>query len=89
MVSKSIQEGIIIKVFSGLYTVETSSGIFECSARGIFRKKDISPMCGDSVKIETQNGSNVIVEIQKRKNFLIRPPLANLDMLVLDRKSVV
>lgn len=82
MVSKSTQKGIIIKVLPELYTVETDSGILECKARGIFRNRGISPMCGDNVIVETQDGSNVIEEIENRKNFLIRPPLANLDMLV-------
>lgn len=82
MMSKGKQKGTIIKVLSGLYTVETKSGIYECRARGIFRKKGISPMCGDNVIIEIENNSNIITEIDTRKNFLIRPPLANLDMLV-------
>lgn len=75
--------GIIIKAIGGLYTVEASEGIFECRARGIFRKKKISPVCGDNVIFEEEkDGSCVITEIGKRKSLLIRPPLANLDILV-------
>lgn len=75
--------GIIIKAIGGLYTVETSDGVFECSARGIFRKKKISPVCGDTVTVkEDKNGDCVIEEISPRKSVLIRPPLANLDILV-------
>lgn len=78
----SVKKGLIIKAIGGLYSVETPDGIYDCKARGIFRNKDISPCCGDIVTIETENDSCVITEIAKRRNSLIRPPLANLDMLV-------
>lgn len=75
--------GIIIKSIGGLYTVDASEGIFECKARGIFRKKKISPVCGDNVCFEKEkDGSCVITEIKQRRSLLIRPPLANLDILV-------
>lgn len=74
--------GIIIKAIGGLYVVETSDGVFECKARGIFRKKKISPVCGDRVTVtEEKDGSCVIEEIQERRSLLIRPPLANLNIL--------
>ncbi len=75
--------GLIIKVFGGLYTVEASEGIYECKARGVFRKKKISPMCGDIAEFSVdKDGSCVIDSIGARKNELIRPPLSNLDMLL-------
>ena len=75
--------GIIIKAIGGLYTVDASVGIYECKARGIFRKKKISPCCGDVVDFsEEKDGSCIIEEIHERKSVLIRPPLANLDVLV-------
>ena len=70
--------GIITKSLGGLYTVRTSQGFCECRARGIFRKRGISPCTGDVVEIE--NG--VISEIMSRKNYIIRPPLANLDLIL-------
>lgn len=70
--------GIITKSIGGLYLAESSDGVYECHARGIFRKRGISPAVGDNVEFE--NG--VITEIYERKNSLIRPPLANLDYLV-------
>lgn len=76
-------KGIITKAIGGLYTVDASEGIFECKARGIFRKKHITPMCGDRVTISIEkDGSGVIEEIADRKSQIIRPPLANLDVLV-------
>lgn len=78
MVSFEMKSGIILKCLGGLYTVESPDGIFECKARGIFRSKGVSPAAGDRVRVS----GGVIFEIEERKNFLIRPPLANLDQLI-------
>jgi ribosome biogenesis GTPase len=76
-------EGMVTKSIGGLYNVETPLGIYECTARGIFRKMNISPYVGDNVLIEEiADGKAVIAKIYERKNSLIRPPLANLDQLV-------
>ena len=75
--------GIIIKAVGGIYTVEASDGVYQCKARGIFRKRNISPVCGDRVTFSLENdGTGVIEEIAERRSVLIRPPLANLDALV-------
>lgn len=74
--------GIIIKSIGGVYTVEAPDGIYECKARGIFRKKGITPVCGDNVEFSFENGFAVIEKISERKSLIIRPPLANLDVLV-------
>ncbi|MBR1422504.1 MAG: ribosome small subunit-dependent GTPase A [Ruminococcus sp.] len=75
--------GIIIKAVGGIYTVEASDGVYQCKARGIFRKRNISPVCGDRVTFTLENdGTGVIEGIGERKSLLIRPPLANLDALV-------
>lgn len=76
-----VMQGIILTANGGLYTVETPTGVYECRARGIFRKKNISPSAGDNVTIQPEGGSMVISEIGERKNFILRPPLANLDRL--------
>ncbi len=70
--------GIIIKCLGGLYTVESPDGIYECKARGVFRARGISPAVGDSVTVS----GGVITEIGERRNFIIRPPLANLDQIL-------
>ncbi len=75
--------GLIIKAIGGIYTVEASDGIYECAARGIFRKQGVSPMCGDTVEFSIDNDKSGIIEsITPRKNEIIRPPLANLDILL-------
>lgn len=72
--------GIIVKGIGGFYYVKSSGGdLCECRAKGAFRKEKIKPMIGDFVTVE--NGS--LVEIRERKNMLVRPPVANIDNLVI------
>lgn len=76
--------GIIIKGIGGFYYIEANGDIYECKARGAFRKKKISPLAGDNVIITVrENGENTIDDILERKNFLVRPPVANVDTLVI------
>ena len=64
--------------------METAIGIFECKARGIFRKHRITPLAGDKVVISVnEKTENTIDEIGERKNFLLRPPVANIDVLAI------
>ena len=76
--------GIIVKCLGGLYTVESPNGIYECKARGVFRARGISPAVGDSVTVS----GGVITEIGERRNFIIRPPLANLDQILFVGSTV-
>lgn len=57
--------------------------IIECKARGKFRKERIIPMIGDEVEIEVRNGKGSITEIYPRRNKLIRPAVANIDLMVV------
>ncbi len=76
--------GIIIKGIGGFYYVEAAGEVYECKARGAFRKKKITPLVGDNVTITVREGKeNTIDEIKERKNFLIRPPVANIDTLII------
>lgn len=76
-------QGMLLKAVGGLYYAETPSGIYECRARGIFRKQGISPCAGDRVMLTDISGETAVVDkILPRKNSLIRPPLANLDYIV-------
>lgn len=75
--------GMILKAVGGLYCVESPEGVFECRARGIFRKQNISPCAGDKVLLSDISENTAVVDkILPRKNSLIRPPLANLDYIV-------
>ena len=73
-----MEKGLILESLGGLYTVETESGIVQLKARGIFRKDGLSPCAGDRCIIK----DGVISGIEERKNSIIRPPLANLDVMV-------
>ena len=78
--------GIIIKCVAGVYDVDVDGNIFSASAKGNFRNKKITPLVGDKVKIkfsERQDELNLITEILQRKNSLIRPPVANIDTLLI------
>lgn len=77
-------DGRIIKGIGGFYYVEADDVIYECKARGNFRKQGITPLVGDMVSISVnENAENTIDTIYKRKNDLVRPPLANLDTLFI------
>lgn len=77
-------EGKIIKGIGGFYYVEAAGTLYECKARGNFRKMNISPLTGDNVLISVnENSENRIEEILERKNSLIRPPVANIDRLFI------
>lgn len=79
-----IYDGKIIKGIGGFYYVEAANAVYECKARGLFRKEKITPLCGDFVKISVNEGAeNTIDEIMPRRNFLSRPPLANIDNLII------
>jgi ribosome biogenesis GTPase / thiamine phosphate phosphatase len=76
-------EGRIIKALSGFYYVQTDSGILECKARGKFRLDGTSPLVGDRVSCSMDaNGKGRIDSVEERKNFFIRPAVANIDALV-------
>lgn len=79
-----LEKGLIMKSTAGFYYVRCDDGkIIECRARGIFRKQKISPLVGDRVVIEHEGEKGTVAEIGERKNYLIRPPVANLDKLVI------
>lgn len=76
--------GTIIKGIGGFYYVEAADEIYECKARGVFRKEKLSPLVGDKVTISiNENAENTIYEIMPRKNALTRPPVVNIDNLII------
>ncbi len=82
--AEKVINGIIIKGIGGFYYVEAEGELYECKARGAFRKKRITPLAGDRVKITVRDDKeNTIDEIEERKNFLVRPPVANIDTLII------
>lgn len=77
-------QGVIIKALSGFYYVSVDDQIYECRARGKFRKTGESPLVGDKVSILPEGGRNgTVVGILPRSNHFLRPAVANLDALVI------
>ena len=75
--------GTIIKALSGFYYVSAENSVYECRARGKFRLDGTSPLVGDRVSFAISgNGKGYIEKVHERKNFFIRPAVANIDVLV-------
>lgn len=82
--------GTLLKGIGGFYYVEAADAVYECKARGVFRKKKLTPLAGDHVLITIHDDGkeNTIDEIEERKNFLLRPPVANIDNLMIVASTV-
>lgn len=79
-----MREGRIVRQTGGFYYVDCGGEVFSCRARGLFRKEGVTPLVGDLVRMEeTEPGCGFVVEILPRRNSLIRPPVANVDLLLL------
>ncbi|MDR3209973.1 MAG: ribosome small subunit-dependent GTPase A [Oscillospiraceae bacterium] len=75
--------GTIVKAVSGVYSVDDGGNIVRCSARGRFRREEITPLVGDRAVYTVSGAQGVLEELLPRRNAFIRPPVANLDVMVL------
>ena len=75
-------DGTIIKALSGFYYVDSGSSVYECRARGKFRLDGTSPMVGDRVSFDADGSKGYVTAVHERKNFFIRPTVANIDALI-------
>ena len=80
-----MQRGRIVKAVSGFYYVYAKGEpIRQCRARGVFKLKGLNPLVGDYVIIsEVGNSEGIIEELEERSSELIRPPVANIDQVIL------
>ena len=77
-------QGRIIKSLAGFYYVESQNVLYTCKARGKFRKENMKPVVGDLCDFEIDdNQEGYIKKIAKRKNYLTRPPISNIDQALL------
>jgi ribosome biogenesis GTPase len=77
---------MILKGIGGFYYVKTKEGVFECKARGIFRKEGLTPLPGDMVTIsavDEKDKTGWIEEINKRESQLVRPAVANVNQIII------
>ena len=85
-----MEEGRILKALSGFYYVQSAGGMFECKARGRFRLDNINPLVGDRVEFApTEQGRGIITSILPRKNSFVRPPIANIDKMVIIASAAI
>lgn len=82
-----MMKGKIIKGIAGFYYVHIKDmGVFECKAKGIFRKRNVKPLVGDDVSVaiisEEEKVGN-IHQVMPRRNELIRPAVANIDQALV------
>ena len=81
-----MEQGRIVKVLSGFYDVDLGGGrIVTCKARGRLRKEGTTPLVGDQALVENA----MVQEILPRRNWFVRPAVANLDLLVLLASEVI
>ena len=74
--------GEIIKGIGGFYYVATADGIYQCRARGLFKKKKITPTVGDQVTITLFDDEEAVIdEILPRRNIFVRPAVSNVDLM--------
>lgn len=80
-------QGKIVKGIAGFYYVHVNGkGVYECKAKGIFRKDNIKPLVGDDVEIEITDAADYegnITKILPRRNSLIRPAVSNIDQALV------
>ncbi len=80
-------QGKIIKGIAGFYYVHVEGhGVYECKAKGIFRKDNIKPLVGDNVLVDVLDEGEMagnIREILCRRNALLRPAVANVDQALI------
>lgn len=80
----TIKKGIIYKIQKELYYVISQTDIYMCKKRGLIREKKIRPLVGDYVDISVLHDNEGIIEsIYPRTSELIRPPVANIDQIIL------
>ena len=82
-------DGVIVKALSGFYYVMSDEGMIECKARGRFRLDGTAPLVGDKVSCSVENnGRGRIESVFERRNWFVRPAVANVDALVFVAANV-
>ena len=79
-----MSEGLIYKILAGTYFISLNGERLQAKAAGRFRKEGLEPKVGDRVLLRPPQGGFWLIErIKERKNEFIRPPVANIDRLVI------
>lgn len=80
-------QGKIIKGIAGFYYIHVEGkGIYECKAKGIFRKDHVKPLVGDDVVIDVLDEARMLGNINSilpRQSVLLRPAVANVNQALI------
>lgn len=77
-------KGVLRKIIAGFCYVEAGDKVYECKPRGNMRRNGGNILAGDIVEFTVlENGKGVVENIEKRKNSLVRPPVANINYLFI------
>ena len=80
--------GRILRSLSGFYDVQTPEGLVTCRARGALRRGTDTPLTGDMVQSSVENGKGMVEKVLPRRNWFVRPAVANVDALVIFAANV-
>ena len=76
-------EGLVLKNYNGYYYVQVANAVYTCKVKGKMKQNRFSLATGDRVLLEPgEQGEGMIKQVLPRKNFLLRPTMANLDLFV-------
>jgi ribosome biogenesis GTPase len=85
----NLKTGRIIKSLSGVYRVDVQGEMYDTKPRGLFRKNKFSPIVGDVVDFDVENKTEGYIQhVHERKNELKRPPVSNIDHLIIVMSAV-
>ena len=76
-------QGLVLKNYNGYYYVQVANAVYTCKVKGKMKQNRFSLATGDRVLLEPgEQGEGMIKQVLPRKNFLLRPTMANLDLFV-------
>lgn len=84
MINSNKREGIVVKGIGGFYYVEVDGVIIEAKGKGLLKKDGFTLAVGDKVTLSFDDESTPVIEsVEERKNSFIRPPIANVDGIIV------
>ena len=82
-----VKSGLVVRSYSGYYYVDCDGEMITCKVKGHMKQKRFSLCTGDRVQLEPvpdkAANEGMITSVLPRNNFLERPTVANLDLLVI------
>ena len=76
-------KGVVTKAYGGFYYVSVGGETLQCTLRGVLKHRKVDVRVGDLVTVMRSSGGAVVEEVFPRKNVLVRPPVANVDRVIM------